>query len=70
MSSRNFEGRAQRVLPDSMASGRVHAARGRWESSGTQVQSAVAAATESAENVVWAWERQTGSARSATPTGR
>lgn len=51
MSSRIFEGKEQRVLPGSMVSGPVHAAKGRWESSGTQGQSAAAAATESAENV-------------------
>lgn len=70
MSSRIFEGKAQRVLPGSTASGRVHAARGLWESSGTQAQSATAAATGSAANVVCAWERLTGSAQSAMPTGR
>lgn len=69
MSSRSFGGEVQRVLPGSTASGPAPAARGRWESSGTRAQSATAAATGSAAGAAWSWERRTGSARSATPTG-
>lgn len=69
MSCRSFEGEVQKVLPGSTASGPVPAVRGRWESFGTQAQSATAAATASAASAVWAWERWAGSARSATPTG-
>lgn len=69
MSSRSFGGEAQRAMPGSTASAPVPAARGRWESSGTRAQFAVAAATGSVAGVAWAWEQWTGSARSATPTG-
>lgn len=56
-----------RVLPGSTVSGPAPAARDLWESSGTQAQFAVAAATASVAGAVW--EQRTGSARSATPTG-
>lgn len=69
MNSRSCEGRAQRATPASTASGRVPAARGHWESSGTRVLCATDAATGSAAGVAWAWERRTGGARSATPAG-
>lgn len=70
MSSRSSGGEEQRVWPVSTASGPAPAASGPWGSSGTRVQSAEAAATESAASVGCAWEQQTGSVRSATPTGR
>lgn len=65
---RSSEGRVQRAMPGSTASGPAPAARGHWESSGTLAQSAAAAATASATSVVW--EQRSGSARSATRTGR
>lgn len=69
MSSRSFGGEALRAMPGSTVNAPVPAARGRWESSGTRVKSAVVAATGSAASVAWVWEKWTGSAQSAMPTG-
>lgn len=69
MTSRSFEGEAQRATPTSTASGRVPAARGRWGSSGTRALCASDAATGSAAGAAWAWEERSGGARSAMPTG-
>lgn len=69
MTSRSYAGEAQRATPTSMASGRVPAARGHWESSGTRALCASGAATGSAAGAEWAWEQRTGGAQSAMPTG-
>lgn len=68
MNSRTSGGKVPRVTPGSMGSGRAPAARGPWESSGTQGQCAEDAATASAASVVW--EQQTGSVLCAMSTGR
>lgn len=67
MTSRSFGGEVRRVSPGSTVSGPALAARGLWENCGTPERCAAAAATASAAGA--AWERRTGSARSATPTG-
>lgn len=69
MSSRSFAGEVPRVTAGCTVSGRVPAARGLWESSGTRAPSAEAAATGSAAGAAWAWDQGTGSAQCATPTG-
>lgn len=69
MTSRSLGGEAQRATLGSTASGHVPAARGHWESSGTQVLCATDAATGSAVGAAWVWEQRTGGARSAMPTG-
>lgn len=69
MTSRSLGGEAQRATLGSTASGRVPAARGHWESSGTQVLCAADAATGFVVGAAWAWEQKTGGARSATPAG-
>lgn len=69
MTSRSFEEEVPRAMPTSTASGRVPAARGHWESSGTRALCASDAATGSAAGAAWAWEQRTGGAQSAMPTG-
>lgn len=68
VSCRIWGGGVQRILPVSMGSGPAPAAKGPWESSGTQALCAAAAATASAGGAVW--EQKTGSAPCAMLTGR
>lgn len=51
MSCKSYEGNVQRAFAGSTARGPAPAARGRWESSGTQAPYATAAATVSAASV-------------------
>ena len=67
--SRISKGRVPRASPGSTVRRPAPAAKGPWESSGTQVLCAEAAATESAASAVWAGQPWIGSVPSATPTG-